>query len=292
MSEHLWLIKSGAETFLAELWKQPFRVDWGHEVLPRYQGQQRVGEYQYEEEQRLRSWEGELAGEPQSLYVSYRSSNIKIASAKQLLTTINLLRSPNSSVVEVLSHCELEAKVLEYFLGPVSVVLGQLWNGLLLHASAFWFQSHLVLLGGNSGQGKSTLARLAETAGHQRYADDIVALMSQNKVWSLTSLWPQLKLPGWFPETRSGRPCVWLELGPPLGPDAQLEVTPLKQGELLFSVLEQSIGLKAFSQRFQEHVLVTWRNTLRELKGFRIRVPHNSQWPKELDKVLAEATAP
>ena len=59
--------------------------------------------------------------------------------------------------------------------------IASLDSGWILHASAFAFDNHAVLLLGEKGAGKSTLAAYAEALGATHLADDIALIRRQNE---------------------------------------------------------------------------------------------------------------
>lgn len=89
------------------------------------------------------------------------------------------------------SQASAQVDMQEALLGPGLLTLFARAGQFALHASAISGRTGLDLLLGPSGQGKSTLARLASRLGLARFADDVVVL---NTAGAFAGPFPQLKL--------------------------------------------------------------------------------------------------
>ncbi len=78
--------------------------------------------------------------------------------------------------------------------GSVLPLVLRLRGTLCLHGSAVAIGNHAVVLVGNKGAGKSTLAATLAAAGHPVLADDVVALTSGNDGYMAHSGYPRLRL--------------------------------------------------------------------------------------------------
>lgn len=105
--------------------------------------------------------------------------------------------SPGGSQVNLLSREEhaQDQVVIESALGP-ALILALALNGVwCLHASAAVFEDRLMLFSGESGEGKSTLARfLGMQPGWRRAGDDIIPVIHSNGCLYALPRFPQLKI--------------------------------------------------------------------------------------------------
>jgi hypothetical protein len=104
----------------------------------------------------------------------------------------------HSNQNRMVSNSCLSALDREILAGPALVLALALSGTFCLHASAALYNGNLILFLGESGQGKSTLARYlaAGNPGWRLVADDILPVTSSSGVLMAWPRFPQLKLPG------------------------------------------------------------------------------------------------
>lgn len=189
-----------------------------------------------------------------------------------------------------------ESVLTESVLGPTLILALALQDVWCLHASAAVCGGKVVLFSGESGDGKSTLARhLGMQAGWQRVGDDILPVIhSQDHLYALPRF-PQLKIP---PEQQ-----------PSLGLDARLKIHAIyflnkksAQDRVVhahampptaaaLALTRHSVAARLFSKdRMKAHLdFCSW--TAQNIPVYELDYPHHYESLEDVQKILEQQLA-
>jgi hypothetical protein len=163
----------------------------------------------------------------------------------------------------------------EAVLGPALILALALHDTWCLHASAARFDGKTIAFSGDSGQGKSTLARyLGEQPGWRRVADDILPVAISGNSLDALPHFPQLKIP------TDQQPAVGLPQRLPMsalylmgdpGPEVLLE--PLAPLEGAFALISSTVAARLFDRALLTHHMEFVRAAAELLPVRRLRYP-------------------
>ena len=166
----------------------------------------------------------------------------------------------------------------EIILGPVIVLALALRNIWSLHASAVMYNGNVVVFLGESGQGKSTLTTyLAQNAGWQLVADDILPVKIDENGVSVLPHFPQLKLP------INAQPGVGLPESLPLKyicvlthaePSQMPELQTLSTAQTVQSLLGHIAGTRMFNAELLTKHLKFSTQAGKQIPAYRLIHPH------------------
>ena len=184
---------------------------------------------------------------------------------------------------------ELDELLMETVLGPgliLALALGGTW---CLHASAVEIDGRVFAFAGESGVGKSTLARRLEEAGCHRIADDVLPLE-----WSPVGLralprFPQLKVPP------SEQPSLGHSESLPVA--AILRVSPapvdspaierMNAAEATLALARHTVASRLFDREpLSEHLRFCADVAASGLAGYRLLYPHRPDAPARVHEQL------
>ena len=168
----------------------------------------------------------------------------------------------------------------EVLLGSVftlALAMRGVWS---LHASAAIHKDNLVVILGESGEGKSTLAAYLNQEGWQRVSDDILpvqigedGLMAyphypQQKLTADAQPW--LHLPGQMPVRTI---CLLI----PVGKDNSTAIAPLSTSETARALLAHTAGTRLFNSGLLKEHLGFCTASAAKVAGYRLDYPHRRE---------------
>lgn len=182
------------------------------------------------------------------------------------------------------SQSVAQTDVQEALLGPGLLMLLAGDRHFALHASAVSAAQGLDLLLGPSGQGKSTLARLATRLGLARHADDLVVL---DRELCFAGVFPQLKLqPPILPAPE--RPMIGRLIWPEFH-EGDARLIPLPAAEVRKRLIRDSVAARLFSPALLSQHLNFVSRLSQQVPGYRLCRPRVSAEGLESASVTALA---
>lgn len=130
----------------------------------------------------------------QKVIIGEREYEIQLSSDNK-----NCYQLRHQTQVYSINKTEVRARLshidITLLMGPVIILNLALNKVYCLHASAFTINRKIFILMGNSGTGKSTIARyMGQQANGKRLADDILPVKIDNNKFEVLPSFPQLKL--------------------------------------------------------------------------------------------------
>ncbi|AVP99780.1 hypothetical protein C7S18_22535 [Ahniella affigens] len=262
-----WLIdrgRSGSSLFVHDIAGQPVACPW-----PLWASAQPIAApnipFEFAEPTRYLRCDAQLGGRTRALTFGENGGGQTVVRFDHGLE----LWISDAIVVAQVSQTTAQGDVQEALLGPGLLSLLATKGLFALHASAISGPFGLDLLLGPSGQGKSTLARVASQQGWARYADDLVVL---NSAGEFAGPFPQLKLNPPFlqgPNQPTLGRLLWPEYhaGPP-------GLVALPPAEVRKRLIRDSVAALIFAPA-QLSLHLNWVSRLSQtVPGFRLCRPH------------------
>ncbi len=180
--------------------------------------------------------------------------------------------------------------IVEALLGPGLVLALALQDVWCLHASAVASGGRGLVLLGDPGTGKSTLAAALAAEGGRRMADDLLPVELTAAGVDARPRFPQLKLAPdgqWRPPAPATVP---LTAGYVLEPDAPaVEVGELPPRRRVLAVVRQTVAARLFDRELQARHLERCAELVRRLRLRAVRFPRRRErLPELLAAILAD----
>ncbi|MGB1250413.1 MAG: hypothetical protein ACPG8W_07255 [Candidatus Promineifilaceae bacterium] len=162
---------------------------------------------------------------------------------------VYLVDQHTSAIQQLACYTQDESQLVEALLGPPLLLALALRDIFCLHASAVQYQERAILFLGESGQGKSTLARLLSEYQPQQFrrlADDIVPVSFTTRL-NARLRFPQLKL------DRQAQPGVQFQSEIPIGaicilgsPTPTVSITRNHAAQALLPLIRHTVAARLF----------------------------------------------
>lgn len=183
---------------------------------------------------------------------------------------------------------QLDYEVMAGSVFTLALAMRGVWS---LHASAAIFKSRLVVLLGESGKGKSTLATYLNEMGWQRVADDILPVSSRDDSLLAFPHYPQLKL---RPESQP-----WLQLPEqipvqsicllmPVNPDDSPALGPMSPGDIVKVLLAHTAGTRLLGPEFLKDHLAFCSREATQIPAYQLTYPHRKEVLSQVRELLEE----
>jgi hypothetical protein len=173
-------------------------------------------------------------------------------------------------------------------MGPVLILNLALNSVFCLHASAFLIKNKLFILMGDSGTGKSTIARfMAEQSQCQRIADDILPIKIDENTLQILPNFPQLKLPTSL-QYKGGnleQDTILLFAQKSIG---KTKLTPVDSFSSIKKLINHSVATKLFAVKELQNHLSFCHKTSTLVKSYQLNYQHSSDSLKQLYNLLYE----
>ncbi|MCF6319188.1 MAG: hypothetical protein L3J83_07920 [Proteobacteria bacterium] len=173
-------------------------------------------------------------------------------------------------------------------LGPV-LILNLAMNGVYcLHASAFLLKDKVFILMGDSGTGKSTIARFMDKQSHvQRLSDDILPLKIIDNKLTVLPNFPQLKLPADKQYTGDAvvRDVVLLFAQKSV---ETTELIPIDTFSAIKFLIKHSVATKLFAKNELQNHLSFCHQTSAKVESYRLNYQHSTNSLNQLYNLLDE----
>jgi hypothetical protein len=186
------------------------------------------------------------------------------------------------SLIRTINPADDPALLEEVVLGPGLMLLLAYQDVFFLHASAIFVDGCLCAFLGESGQGKSTLAKDAKP-GWQRIGDDLLPVSLENSTMQARPHFPQFKLEptAQYPLTCPAYiPLQRIYLLTPEEPDSDcgLSAEPLTTTEATLALIRHTVAAKLFpGQLLHRHLLFAAKASSR-VPMYRLRYPKALVW--------------
>jgi len=185
-------------------------------------------------------------------------------------------------------HCNLDCIDTALLFGPV-LILNLAMNGVFcLHASAFKIKGKVFILMGDSGTGKSTVARfMSEQANSTRLADDILPLKISNDEITVLPNFPQLKLP--VDKQYKGKKIVGeIVLLFAQKSNNETALSPVDTFYAIKNMIKHSVATKLFANNELQNHLSFCHQVSSRVKNYRLYYQHSANSLEQLYNVLNE----
>ncbi len=184
-----------------------------------------------------------------------------------------------------------ENVIIESVLGPALILALALQGMWCLHASAAIFSDRLYLFSGESGEGKSTLARyLASQPNWRRAGDDIMPVTRIDNNLCALPRFPQLKIstenqpaPG-LPKSLKIHAIILLSKNPELA--APVHLSPISESTATLALSRHSVAARLFARDLlKEHLsFCAWVSKYSQV--IRMDYPHSLDKLKDVQRHL------
>jgi len=201
-----------------------------------------------------------------------------ISKADQTIGKVNAASELTRLDYEIVAGCVL----------TLALAMRGVWS---LHASAALIKDCLVVILGETGQGKSTLAEYLDEAGLARIADDVLPVKNSAGGLMAFPRYPQLKIDNdaqpWLNQPESlpvKAVCVLL----PVDGQIPAAITQLAAGETATALLAHTAGTRLFDADLLKQHLAFCTETAAQVAGFRLTYPHSKTALPAIKKLLEE----
>lgn len=182
----------------------------------------------------------------------------------------------------------LDFEVMAGSVFTLALAMRGVWS---LHASAAIHQGNLIVILGESGEGKSTLAAYLDESGWQRAADDILPVVSGEDGLMAYPHYPQLKL---GPQAQP-----WLKLPEhlkihticllsPVDPGDSPALVRLSASEAAKILLSHTAGTRLLGKELLRDHLAFCTRAARQTACYRLSYPHRKEALPQLRELLEE----
>lgn len=182
----------------------------------------------------------------------------------------------------------LDYEVMAGSVFTLALAMRGVWS---LHASAAFHKGRLVVLLGESGQGKSTLAGYLGETVWQLVADDILPVASRDDSLLAFPHYPQLKL---RPESQP-----WLKLPEqipvhsicllmPVNPDNSPAIIPMSPGDIVKVLLAHTAGTRLLGPELLKAHLTFCSHAAKQIQAYRLTYPHRKEVLPKVGELLEE----
>lgn len=183
---------------------------------------------------------------------------------------------------------QLDYEVMAGSVFTLALAMRGVWS---LHASAAIYKGRLVVILGESGKGKSTLAGYLGETGWQRVADDILPVASRDDSLLAFPHYPQLKI--------SSESQPWLQLPEqipvqsicllmPVNPDDSPALGTMSPGDFVKVMLAHTAGTRLLSpDLLKDHLAFCTRAAL-QIPTYRLSYPHRKEVLPQVRELLEE----
>lgn len=220
-------------------------------------------------------------------YIGENSYDLCVDSFKPtgyLLQTNNQSFQINKSFIQCKSYTVDDALLL----GPVLILNLAMNKVFCLHASAFLLKGKVFILMGNSGTGKSTIARFMNNhAKVQRIADDMLPLKIVDGNLTVLPNFPQLKLA--TNEQYNGDAIVTetILLFAQKSKN-ETELTSIDSFDAIKSLIRHSVATKLFAKGELQNHLSFCHQASSKVKSYRLNYQHSKNSLDQLYNLLNE----
>lgn len=182
----------------------------------------------------------------------------------------------------------LDFEVMAGSVFTLALAMRGVWS---LHASAAIHQGNLIVILGESGEGKSTLAAYLDESGWQRAADDILPVVSGEDGLMAYPHYPQLKLgpqaQPWLklPEQLPVHTICLLSPADPGGAPALVRLSASDAAKVLLS---HSAGTRLLGKELLRDHLAFGTHAARQTACYRLSYPHRREALPQVRELLEE----
>ncbi len=201
-----------------------------------------------------------------------------------LLKTKNQNYLLYKNIIQCNSRCADDTLLL----GPVLILNLAMNKVFCLHASAFLFKGKVFILMGDSGTGKSTIAKFMDQQPKvQRIADDILPLKIVDDNLTVLPNFPQLKLP--TNEQYKGDAIVTeiILLFAQKSKD-ETELTSIDSFDAIKSLIKHSVATKLFAKPELQNHLYFCHQASSKVKSYSLNYQHSKKSLDQLYNLLNE----
>lgn len=201
-----------------------------------------------------------------------------------LLKTKNQSYQLNRKTIQCNSRCADDTLLL----GPVLILNLAMNQVFCLHASAFLLQGKVFILMGESGTGKSTIARfMDDQPGVQRIADDILPLKIIDDNLTVLPNFPQLKLASNDQYKGDVIATESILLFTQKSND-ETELTSIDTFETIKSLVKHTVATKLFAKDELQNHLSFCHQVSSKVKSYRLNYQHSKKSLGQLYNLLNE----